>query len=333
MNEWALHCVTCRAALGIAATLNSATITGTASNHVTSNRVTSNRAGGPADATCEQCGAGYPGNGGIWSMLRAEDRPRVDRFLVDYTHIRQAEGRGSQDPEYYRALPATAPDDPLAWQWAIRARSWAHAHQRLFGRHYRGRAPGPLRVVDVGAGVGWLSNQLAAAGHAAIAVDLSLDGLDGLSAAGHYRSHFAVVQAHFDHLPLASGQADMVLFNASFHYSVDYAVTVAEALRVLAPGGRLVVLDSPIYRHDHSGRQMVLERHADFEARFGTRSDSVPSKQYLTPSVLDELAERFGLQWQRSRAYYGWRWAARPLVARVRRRREPSRFELLVAAT
>lgn len=337
MRGWGLHCVTCHAPLGIAATMNNAAAPTDAGNK---------NAACPAVASCGRCGANYPCEGGIWSMLRARDRPGIERFLVDYTHIRRAEGRGSEDPAYYRALPATPLQDPLARQWAMRARSWSHARQQLFGRRRAdsradsgantraANAPTPrLRIVDVGAGVGWLSHHLALDGHAAIAVDLSLDRLDGLGAARHYQSGFAVVQAHFDHLPLAAAQADMVLFNASFHYSVDYRVTVAEALRVLAPGGRLVVLDSPMYSHDRSGRQMVLERHADFERRFGRRSDSVPSKQYLTAAVLDELADRFGLRWQRSRAFYGWRWAARPFVAKLHRRREPSRFELLVGAT
>ncbi len=323
MKDWGVQCVCCHAPLGVTATTNNAA-------HLT--------AGNPSDDACPsaiqecpQCSVTYPRLEGIWSMLRPEDRPAIDRFLLDYTHIRQAEGRGSDDPNYYRALPATPPQDPLAWQWAIRARSWSHAQRHLF-RHPH-TPDTALRVLDVGAGVGWLSNRLALDGHEVIAVDLSLDHADGLGATHHYQSHFAVVQAHFDHLPLAPAQADMVLFNASFHYSVDYSETVAEALRVLAPGGRLVVLDSPIYRHDHSGRQMVQERHADFERRFGRRSDSVPSKQYLTAAVLEELSDRFGLRWQRSQAFYGWRWAARPLLARVRRRRQPSRFELLVGTT
>ncbi len=85
-----------------------------------------------------------------------------------------------------------------------------------------------------------------------------------------------------------------------------------------------------LYRRDASGRQMLVERHADFERRFGRRSDSVASRQYLTPAELDRLGRELGLRWQRSRPFYGWRWAARPWVARLRRRRPPSRFELLV---
>lgn len=318
---WSLHCPACRAELACAGD-------------------------GPADeVTCPQCrarwhrapfladggggaraagGADRPA-GGIWQLLRPQDRPAVERFLTDYTHIRRAEGRGSDDPAYYRNLPAVPADDALRWQWSMRATSWTHAEARLWP------AGGPAsRVIDVGAGVGWLAHRLARAGHDVAAVDLSLDPYDGLGAARHYQHRFTCVQAHFDHLPFGPGSADVVLFNASLHYSVDYRTTVAEALRVLRPEGVVAVLDSPIYRHDEAGRRMVAERHADFEARFGRRSDTVASRQYLTTDDLDRLADAFGLRWERSQPFYGWRWAARPWVARVRRRRPPSRFALLV---
>ncbi|MCC6434683.1 MAG: class I SAM-dependent methyltransferase [Acidimicrobiales bacterium] len=262
---------------------------------------------------------------GAWQLLRPADRATAERFLADYTHIRRAEGRGSADPAYYRNLPTVPADDPLRWQWSRRERSWRHARARVLSPQGEGR-----RIVDVGAGVGWLANRLASDGHDVVAVDVSLDPLDGLGAARHYHGVFPCVQAHFDHLPFASGTADIVLFDASLHYSVDYAVTLAEARRVLRSGGCIVVLDSPIYHHDRSGHQMVAERHADFERRFGRRSDTVASRQFLTPHELARLGDLLGLRWERSRPFYGWRWAARPWVARLRRRREPSRFELLV---
>src|SRR5262249_56941629 len=142
------------------------------------------------------------------------------------------------------------------------------------------------RVPELGAGVGWLSYRLAELGHHPFAVDLSTEDRDGLGAARHYEPPWPRVQAEFDRLPLADGQADVVIFNASLHYSTDYRITLGEALRVLRPAGKVVILESPLYRHDHSGRRMVAERHAAFERSYGTRSDSVPSIEYLTEEIL-----------------------------------------------
>jgi SAM-dependent methyltransferase len=260
-------------------------------------------------------------------MLPPERAAFFAPFLRDYTQIRDAEGYGYDDDERYRRLPEVDPADPLAWQWRMRAITFAELRRRVLepiGK--RG-----LRVLDMGSGVGWLSHRLARLGHAPCAVDLNLDARDGLGAAGHYPASWPLLQAEFDHLPLVDAQADVVVFNAALPYSADYRVTLAEALRVLRPGGRLVVMDSPIYRRDASGKQMVAERQAAFERAHGTRSDALPSIGYLTWGMLRQLGRDLGLRWRAYVPWYGWRWALRPWRARLLRQREPSRFALLVA--
>ena len=282
-------------------------------------------AGADDALVCTSCRSDYVRRDGVWRLLAPEREAHFADFLRDYTTIRHAEGRGSNDPAYYRALPSTSEDDPLAWQWSMRARTWDHVVRTVLPS--LGSAQ---RVVDVGAGVGWLSHRLALLGHEPFAIDLSIDERDGLGAARHYGGAWPCAQAEFDRLPLADDSADVVVFNASLHYSVDYATTLAEAMRVLRRDGAIVVLDSPVYRDDRSGRQMVAERHADFERRFGLRSESIASVEYLTDATITDLGDQLGLQWQRTQAWHGWRWAARPLVARLKRRREPSRFIVLV---
>lgn len=294
MSTWQLACPACRGALG-------------------------------DDLVCVSCGARYGDIDGILRLVTADRADAVDRFLADYTMIRHAEGRGSDDPAYYRRLPDPTEGDPLAWQWTIRATTWHHVERRILPR----LGPG-LRVLDLGAGVGWLSNKVATIGHHPFAIDLSVDPLDGLGAARHFEGDWPRAQAEFDRLPLADGQADLIVYNASLHYSTDYRATLGEALRVLVPGGHLLVIDSPVYRRDESGQAMVAERHADFERRFGTRSDSVPSIEYLTDPMLAGLGAELGLQWDRSIAWYGVRWWWRPYRARLKRTREPSRFVTLL---
>lgn len=277
-----------------------------------------------AEAHCPSCGRDWPKIDGIWRFLSPERAEAFAPFLRDYTRIRHAEGRGSEDPEHYRRLPECDPDHPIAWQWALRRRTWESFRRRVLPRL------GP-KILDLGAGVGWLSHRLFESGYQPCAVDVSVDDRDGLAAAHHYAPDWPRLQAELDHLPLADGQADAAVFNASLHYSSDYAATLREALRVLRPGGSLVILESPIYRHEESGRRMVAERHADFERRFGTRSDALPSIEYLTWDRLRDLSRELGLHWQRVSTWYGWRWALRPWVARLKRKREPSRFVILTA--
>ncbi len=187
------------------------------------------------------------------------------------------------------------------------------------------------RVLDLGAGSGWLSHRLAAQGLRPCAVDVNLDDQDGLRASRHYDFRFPCLEAEFDRLPVPSAYADAAIFNASLHYSTDLERSFREALRVVRPGALLIVVDSPIYHDAESGRQMVIEQHGDFERRFGDRSDHLASIGFLTFDDFDRLARQFALRWRFQRPWYGWRWAVRPAIAWLRRMREPATFAVVSA--
>jgi SAM-dependent methyltransferase len=271
---------------------------------------------------CDACVELYPRQNEVWQFLPRARKQVIDPFLRDYTKIRLAEGRGSEDPSFYRNLPACPSEHPTAWQWQIRRNTY-RSLLRILGPR--------LRVLDLGAGTGWLSNRLAQLGHQPCAIDLSCDALDGLSAARHYQAAWPRVQAEFDCLPIPNESADMAIFNASLHYSTDYRRTLSEALRVLRPNGTLVILETPIYKKEASGQQMVAERHARFQKEYGTRSDSIPSQEFLTWDRLDALGRDLGIRWHTIHPWYGVRWALRPWKARLRGGREPSRFVILHA--
>lgn len=276
-------------------------------------------------AACPACRHTYRKQNGVWRMLRPDRVAPIENFLADYTKIRLAEGRGSADSAFYRGLPDCPDDHPMAWQWGIRRRTFSCFRDRVLpslGAH--------RRILDLGAGTGWLSNRLAHLGHQPCAVDLSCNDQDGLEAARHFTAPWPCVQAEFDALPFPDRAADAVVFNASLHYSTDYVKTLREALRVLAPEGLLVVLETPVYKLEVSGRRMVEERHQLFLKRYGTRSDSVPSLEYLTWPRVKELGRELDLQWRVVRPWYGIQWAMRPWLARLRRKREPSRFPILL---
>ena len=273
---------------------------------------------------CDDCPAWWPEIDGIGRFLSPDRAAHFSAFLRDYTTIRHAEGRATDDPAHYRALPEVPRTHPLYAQWRMRGISWTAVQRHVL-------SVGPLRVLDVGAGVGWLTNRLTELGHRAVALDLSIDDHDGLGAARHFERRVVCRQAEMDALPVADRSVDLVVFNASLHYSTDLARTLGEACRVLVPGGRIVVMDSPIYDRDADGAAMVSERADDFARRFGTRSDHVPSIGFLTPERLGLVGAELGLDWSTHRVWYGWRWAWRPWRNRLRGRRAPSRFAVLVA--
>lgn len=283
----------------------------------------------PDRLTCPKDGLEFWQVDGIWRFLLPESEAHYSRFIRDYESIRQAEGRGSASAAYYRALPFKDLSGQFAADWRIRARSFKVLVNNVLTRLQSPLERG-LKILDLGAGNGWLSNRLSAQGDRVIAVDLSVNEQDGLGAWKHYENPFTPVQAEFNHLPVMDRFADAVIFNASFHYSENYAETLREAMRVLSPKGLIVIMDSPAYRGGEAGEKMVAEREAQFKTKYGFASDNLQSENYLTYQRLDDLARELHIHWKRITPFYGLGWMFRPLAAALLRRREPAKFHLIV---
>lgn len=172
--------------------------------------------------------------------------------------------------EVVRAERAAAAD---AW-FAANAVDWDR-ERSLFTREAEveaairaalaGRALGDL--VDVGTGTGRMIELLGAEARSALGVDRSPEMLrlarGRIEAAG-------LAQAEVRHgdiyaLPREAASADTVVLHQVLHFADDPAAVIAEAVRVLRPGGRLLVVDlAPHDREDlRSQRRHVRLGFAD----------------------------------------------------------------------
>lgn len=100
-------------------------------------------------------------------------------------------------------------------------------------------------VLDIGTGTGRMLELLAPGSLGATGIDRSADMLrvarGKLEAAK--LSHCEVRQADMYALPQADASVDTVLLHQVLHYADNPGAAIAEAARVLAPGGRLLVVD------------------------------------------------------------------------------------------
>lgn len=275
---------------------------------------------------CVVCQCAFERRASIWRFLTAPRREELEPFIQQYRIIRQHDGRRISTPNYYRRLPFVRDEDPHAGEWRIRRETY----QNLLAHVFRGDRPW-LRVLDIGAGNGWLSHRLTALGHGVVAVDAIDDDTDGLGAARHYATRFVVVQADFDALPFASRQFDVAVFNGSLHYARDPAATIERVHHLLVPGGTVVVMDSPMFRREKDGSAMVEDNVRRFMDACGLARVVQPGPGFLTYDRLAGIAERLDLRLRFIPSRGSIKLRVQRMVSRVRLGRAPAAFGLWMA--
>jgi SAM-dependent methyltransferase len=272
---------------------------------------------------CAHCGERFEPRGGVLPFLAAPAVAAATAFASQYRTVRARDGSWPIRRHDYLLLPCVPSDHPQRAEWRIRRASYVHLQRSL--RRDR------LRIVDIGAGCGWLSHRLTALGHRVAAVDRLDDDIDGLGACRHYPAPFAAVCADFNALPFAPAQFDLAVFNASLHYSQDPAATLAETRRVLAPGGAVAVMDSPMFRDPDDGRGMLADQRRRFTTDAGIAAPACTGVGFLTFDTLAAIAATLGLDWHYRPSRGPMLWRCRRQMARIRLRRAPAAFGLWMA--
>lgn len=113
--------------------------------------------------------------------------------------------------------------------------------------------PGPhRRLIDLGTGAGRMLALLGPKAQSAVGLDLSNQMLNVARRAMSEAGLAGVELRHGDIFAtgLPSGDADLVVIHRVLHYLADPAAAVAEAARLLSPGGRLLIIDFAPHGHE-----------------------------------------------------------------------------------
>jgi ArsR family transcriptional regulator len=169
----------------------------------------------------------------LWGDVLAENRTSPE-FEADLAGLEALRDRRREDARaYFDRVAATFEDQVLP------GRTWEGLARALIQLAPRGR------YVDLGIGDGLLTLMLAEVGSEVTAVDVSPEMLGRLRTRAAQRgvTNVKTTEGDIQDLPLSDASFDVAVLSQALHHADDPKNALAEARRVLIPGGRLLVID------------------------------------------------------------------------------------------
>jgi SAM-dependent methyltransferase len=177
---------------------------------------------------------GTNGFGGLWPLLESQFAAATATVAGRADDARLAEVRRVRQENFDAH---TGPDTNE--RQLVPGRSWAAWSRAL------GHLLPPVRVADLGCGEGYLTIETSRWASKVIAVDRSSTVLRRARELASRRRVTNVVwkTGELERLPLEDASVDIALMSQALHHAGDPAVALAEAVRILVPGGKLLLLD------------------------------------------------------------------------------------------
>ena len=181
----------------------------------------------------------------IWSLTRAQ---LAERAGVDQDRKRLAKvlaRRGETSQQFF----------------ATSAGKWDRLRVELFGDDFATRAlvglmPADWTVADLGCGTGAMLATLAPHVGRVIGVDASEEMLGAARTRLTGVANVELRRGSLESLPIDAGSVDAATMMLVLHHLPSPGAAIAEAARILKPGGRLLIVDMAPHDHEEYRRQM-----------------------------------------------------------------------------
>ena len=186
------------------------------------------------------------GFGALWPALQAQ--------FADAAHTAAVRGDESRLQEVIRLRKENFAVHGTDRAQFVPGRSWAGWSRAI------GMLLPPADVADIACGEGYLSVESAQWARRVIGIDRSAEVLKRAKALAGRRGveNITWKRGDMEKLPLPDASVDIALLSQALHHAVNPARAVAEAARILRPGGRAVALD--LREHD---QEWVRDRVGD----------------------------------------------------------------------
>jgi ArsR family transcriptional regulator len=176
-----------------------------------------------------------PDNGALGQLLHAHfaDSARDPRAREDQARLQEVLRLRKENFDVHASPDARRTGQLVPGRsWAAWARALAHLLP-------------PVRVADLGCGEGYLTVEASRFASRVIAVDRSDEVLKRARALARRRkvSNVTWRRGEIEKVPIRDGGVDVAILSQALHHAADPARAAAEAARIVAPGGKVLVLD------------------------------------------------------------------------------------------
>jgi SAM-dependent methyltransferase len=179
------------------------------------------------------------GFGPLWPLLRVQfdQTARTPEGRADDARLEEVRRVRKENFEQHEGPDARERQLVPGRSWA----AWARALGHLLP---------PLRVADLGCGDGYLTIEASRWASRVIAIDRSKVVLERARDLARRRRVRNVTwrRGEIERVPIADGAVDVAILSQALHHAQDPARALAEAARIVGPGGRVLVLD--LREHD-----------------------------------------------------------------------------------
>jgi ArsR family transcriptional regulator len=195
-----------------------------------------------------------PAGGSLLDEILVEAEKEIAEFASDQAAMRRVlKKRQDKMRAFFDSVAGRLGKD------YVPGKSWKSMAEALL------RLMPPLTIADLGAGEGSFALLLSQRAVRVIAVDTSARMIEvgREQAARHAVKNVEYRQGDMEEVPIGAGEVDLVFFSQSLHHALHPERALAEAARILAPSGRIVVLDLLKHRLEEA-REMYADEWLGF---------------------------------------------------------------------
>ena len=152
-----------------------------------------------------------------------------------------------------------------------------------------------LKILDIGAWNGWLSNHLSKNGHQIVATDIFLDAFDGLKALQHYNNDFLALQLFPNELWRIEATFDVIIFNRNWAYIENKEAVFLDVKKLLKPHGKILFTGLTFFRDASKIEQQLQKMDVNFKTKYNIPILYFKTKGYLNYDDYTFFKEGFKL--------------------------------------